>query len=759
MSGLSSEVDITVEGKIAPRANTSATTTILAVGVTERGPIGSARLTTSFEQWKQIYGGWTLNGRAMIAAVQSAYDNGAKRVRTSRVTHCTTPGDPGSTTSAPGELTIQSEEDAPTAGAVVSASQPYDLEPSWQLVLAFEAGGDQTIGPVTATAASVESAAEPFNFDDAQTIVVDGISREIDTGEFGDINNATAEEVKAILDPFFLANSIPLGCVLTTGNTKVKIQTTQRGSGASFTLAGTALAALGGTWTAGTKTGTGNVANVDAVTAAEVAAMTAPTNGAVSAAGGAVTYTSATTSGSSTAQIKNTSTAAMVTALGFDNAVHSGSDGTPVDTWTLFGKTDGAYLNDVNVDVYAASSGDADSRNVFFSRNGTVLERWFNLSSDPVSTRYFVTVLNDADTGSNLVRAEDLVGDDDPYTMGLAPAIGSHGPFTGGDDGLAGLTDADYVGAKASSLLATGIYVFALGEESGNILIVPGRATSVTQNGMITFCVTYRRERLFAILDPPADATAEEMVTYVTQTANLYLSTRCAAIYYPNVLVANPDPAVYGAGATIEAPPSGALAGLCARVAAAKVGGAFDHPAGPAAPYLPRGVLGFATTTGEAPSKDDRDLMFPYNINFVSRESKLPIFVDGARTLDMEGEFGSVGESLGVMFVQGNLEPALARCRHRGISQTTLDQERDTCVQFFVELTRAGAFASRDPKQAFVVDFGKIGEGLNLPSVGRARKTVGAVAIATAKPNEFIVVGLSEDTRAFDAELAAAQQV
>jgi phage tail sheath protein FI len=390
------------------------------------------------------------------------------------------------------------------------------------------------------------------------------------------------------------------------------------------------------------------------------------------------------------------------------------------------------------------------------SRNGTALERWFNLSSDPASLDYFVSVLNDADSGSDLVQAEDLVGDDDPYTVGLPPAVGTQGPFTLGDDGLVGLADADYVGAKASSLLATGIHVFALGEERGDILIVPGRGTSATHNGMITFCVTTRRERLFAILDPPQSQTAEQMVTYVSQTANLYLSTRCAAIYYPEVKIANPSTEVYGAATTITAPPSGLVAGICARVSAAKVGGAFDHPAGPAAPYLPRGVLGFATSSGEAPSKDDRDLMYPYNINFVSREERLPIFVDGSRTLDMEGAFGSVGESRGVIFFQKALEPALARCRHRGISQKTLDDERDTTTQFCVELTRGGAFASSDPEEAFVVDFGKFGEGLNVPSVSRARKTVGAVALATAKPNEFIIVSLSEDRRALDAELAAA---
>lgn len=753
---LSSGVEFRIKDSAAPAANVTAPTVCLAAGITERGPIGVARLTTSFEQWKKIYGGYTLNNRAMITGVEQFYANGGTFLRTSRVTHCATPGDPSSTTSAAATLAIPSAASAPSAGFVETASQPFNLEPGWQLILAFDAGGDQTIGPVTATAASVESAAEPFVLADAMTIIINGITREIDTGEFVDIGNARAEEVKAILDPFLLANSIPAGALLTTGDTKVSLQSTQRGSGASFTLGGTMLAALGGTFAAGTITGTGNVANVDSVTAAEVAALAVVTNGTASAAGGKAKWTSATTGALSTAQIKNTSTAAMVSALGLDNAVHPGSSGAAVDTWQFDGKTDGAYPNDVETEVLAATSGDALSRNIRFVRAGVVLERWYNLSADPASPDYFVTRMNDAEAGSDLFAATDLTGSVDPYVVGLPPAIGTHGPFTGGDDGLVGLADSDFIGAKLAGppVTATGIHVFALGEMSGDIIIVPGRGTSATHNGLITFCQETFEEKLFAILDPPQDQSPEQMVEYVTTTAALFDASRLAAIYSPEILVANPAPGVYGDGATIVAPPSGTVAGLCVRVDRAKIGGPFDHPAGPALPYLPRGVLGFATPTGEAWSKADRDLMFPKNINFISRELGTPIFVDGARTLAMSATFGSVGESRGVIFVRKQLGGALTRLRHRPITEQLLVEERNICVEFLNALTRNRAFASTDPQEAFFVDFGP---ELNTPSVARQRMTVGAIGLATAKPNEFIVVSLTEDTRALQAELAAAQ--
>lgn len=753
MSALSPEVEFEVRQGSGPRVPTTAATVALAAGITERGPFGT-RLTTSFEQWKKLYGGYTLNGQRMATAVEQYYANGGRFLRTSRVTHFATPGDPTSTASVAGTLPVPSAASAPSAGYVESAVQPFNLEPGWSLVFAFEAGGDQTLGPVTATAASVESAAEPFVLSNGMTFTVGGATKTFSSGEFVDVGAATAEEVKAALDPWLLANSVPAGVTLTTGNTKVKLQSTKRGSAAAFTIGGTSLSALGGTFTAGAKTGTGNVADVDAVTAAEVAAMVTPTNGSASSTAGRARLTSATTGTSSTAQVKNTSSAGFVAALGLDNAVHPGSSGAAVNTWRLDGKTRGAYVNDLTVEVRAATNGDALSRNVFGVKNGTVLERHFNLSSDPASARYFVDVLNHPETGSDLFTVTDLTGNDDPYAVGLPPAVGVHGPFTGGDDGLVGLNDADFVGAKASSVSGTGIYAFDVGEESGELLLVPGRGTSVVHNGMLAFCAEARGGRCFALLDPPQGLTAEQMDVYVTQTSAIVQSTILGAVYYPELLVANPSAEVYGASPTVTAPPSGTVAGLCARVDAMKVGGPFDHPAGADSRYLPRGVLGFATATGEAPSKADRDLLFPHNVNCVSRETGLPIFVDGARTLDVEAAFGSVGESRGVIFVRKQLGAALRRKSHRPITRELLDEMRDLTVAFLLELTYAGAFASRVPAEAFYVDFGP---GLNPPSAARARRTYGEVGLATAKPNEFTKVYIGEDRRALTAELAAAQ--
>ena len=71
--------------------------------------------------------------------------------------------------------------------------------------------------------------------------------------------------------------------------------------------------------------------------------------------------------------------------------------------------------------------------------------------------------------------------------------------------------------------------------------------------------------------------------------------------------------------------------------------------------------------------------------------------------------------------------------------------------QFLLAQLNVGAFATRDPRTAFYVD---VSEALNPPSVVFANELRLKIGIATAKPAEFIVIEVAQDTRALEAELA-----
>lgn len=739
--------DISSDAQVESRSVTEC----LAVGITERGPIGEAPLCTSFEAWRKIYGGYTVESRPMCAAAKAYFDNGGARLRTSRVTKMGEPiGDPSTTAAVKGTLDILTPSSAPFAGSTQSAVEPFNLEPNQTIDVAFETGGTQSF-TVLASAASVETTnAGPYALSNGQTLVVNGVTRTILTAEFANIAAAEPAELVAIYNTLFLANSMPLIATVTSAGTKVTITSIQRGTGASFTNGGgTADAIIG--YVAGTTTGSGNVADVDTVLAVEVAALCSPlTDGTVSGASGRVTFTSATTGNLSTAQVLSSSTAD--TPLGFDNAVHSGGTGAAIPTWQFDGKTHGAYANELTFRFRAPTTLDPLAATLEILRNGAVVETWLDLSADPASERYFVNVLNDEALGSDLISATDLIGSPDPYVVGQRPNYATQGPMTGGDDGLAGIGDADFIGAKEGDELATGLYVFDLGDTPGTLLIMPGRATPVCDQARITYCAVNRRRLTFNIFDPPDGYTPSQVVEYVQTTALLYDSTTLGAIYYPNLLVANPSTSVFGAASTISCPASGVVAGLAARAEGAKPGGAFTHPAGPRDEMRLRNVLGFDTPNGASPSAADCDLLFPVNINPIKRENQGPIFVDGARTLQRGGTFGTVGESLGVIFVKRSLEVGLAPFRHENITEELLKREAVVTRSFLIDLTQQGCFATRDPKTAFFVDFGP---ALNLPSVARNEETRGRVGLATAKPNSFIIVQLGPDTRAQDAALAA----
>jgi phage tail sheath gpL-like len=209
---------------------------------------------------------------------------------------------------------------------VASDAGPWSLANGDTLVVAFNAGGDQTF-TISAAAAAVESAADTYTLSNGMTLTVkidaQATAQSIAflTAEFVDIANATAEEVAAVIN----AKIVGATATVTSGGTKVTITSDTKGTDSHVEVTGgTANAELAFSTTEAD--GTGNVADVSAVTAAEwVAIMSAITNGTAEDSDDALLLTSATTGASGTVQVKAASTADD--EMGFDNAVHSGTTG------------------------------------------------------------------------------------------------------------------------------------------------------------------------------------------------------------------------------------------------------------------------------------------------------------------------------------------------------------------------------------------------------------------------------------------------
>lgn len=747
MSGAASEVRHVEEQSSNPNLTTVAATVLAIVGIAERGEIGSSVRCASFTEWQKKFGGYTANNLDVVAAVKGHYDNAGDGavVEFVRVVHCTTPGDPTTKASAKATFDLNTALAAASAGYIESANaQPFALAHGDTLVCKIDAGGELT-GTIAATAAARETtASETFALVNGQNITVKidrGATQTIAflTSEFVDIGAATAEEVAAVISAKITGARVSV----TSGGAKVTITSDTKGTGSHVEVTGGTAAALN--FAAAEVNGTGNVANVAAVTAAEIKAILDAIpfvpGATVSTPGGKVRITSNTTGADSKVQVVASSTADD--EIGFDNAVHSGSSGAAVGTLRATGKSDGTYAHGVTMQVAAASSGDATRFNFYVLVGGAVKERFVNASMDATDDRYIITLVNDTNNGSDYITLADLAASPVDY-----PAIGTFGPLAGGNDGLAALADADYTGGTTANG-STGLRCFDAVDI--DLLIVPGRATSAVHNAMITYCEVTKAGLVFPILDIPAGYSAQQAADYVETTASLYRLSEFGAIYWPRVKIANPSKAIYGNADTVVVAPSGHIAGVYVRNDVRKVGGTFEQPAGfDAGIGVPRNVLGFETD--EVLKKSARDIVCAKNINPISRERGTPIFIDGTATLKDNGNWPSVGQRRGVIFVEKTMVTGLAIFRHRNLNASLYEREANTAEEFLLELTRNGAFKSAKPSEAFFVDFGA---GLNNSITQRARTSYGRIGLATSEPNTFIVLMFTPDTRALQAELAA----
>lgn len=712
------------------------------VAITEKGPVGSSVLCTTFDQWERIFGGDIANGDGCNSA-RGFFAEGGQHLYTVRTVHYTDTSTPATKQSAAATIDLLTGATAPSAGSSLGVNiGPWNLNPADTLVITID-GGSPATATFDAAAAARTSGAENFVISNGQTLLVavDGGSVQTVTfltGEFVSIGAATAEEVAAVIN----AKLAGASATVTGGGTTVTITSDRRGTGSIINVTGgTANGVLA--FTTGALAGTGDVSNIDAVTFSEAKALIeADVAGCtVTSAGGALRISSNTTGGSSTVLVGASSTADD--EFGLDNATHTGSTGTAQNTLTIPAKYDGAYGNSLQARIAAATNGEAAAFDFFVIRNGVIVERFPNLTMDPEADRYIETIINDADTGSALIEAIDLA------LTGTAaerrPANATSALLTGGNDGLSGLVDVDFVGSSAGK---TGLY--GLDKVSTlSILLVPGRATSAVHNAMISYCEVWRKGQCVTLFDPPANMSAQDVIAYVETTASLLGSSEYAAIFWPRIQVLNPSSAVYGSAQLITVPPSAIVAGVIAR-GDQDEGGVYKPAAGTDGRGTMTSCLGFETD--ETLDERQRDLIFPKLINPLTTDEGLPRYIDGARTLKNTGNFPYLSERRGVIYIEQSIKRGLEFARHRN-NDESLRAEIDRTVRLFlIGEMKKKAFRSMNPDTAFFVDFGR---GLNPDSVVFAGKVKGRVGLATQKPAEFINLAFSQDTRALEAELAA----
>jgi hypothetical protein len=711
-------------------------------GIAKRGPILTPTLVTSFDEYVSIFGSYDANSD-MTLAVEHFFRNGGTQAFITRICHFTLITDPTTYTAVKSTRSINDRGGAAAPAIHNSTDGPWHMSPGDHFDLDFDNAGTQ-VATIAATAASIQNGpAEPFNLVGLETLTVKVNNGYVQTvvfqaGDFAIGGAATAEEVAARIN----ADLVDAHAIVTAAGTKVTIVSDRLGTGSKIEVTGgTANVVL--IFAPGVVSGTGNVSDTLAVTPAEVAAMITilpPLAGGTAVVVGLKVKLQSLATGL-LAEVEVVGTTVQRTPI-FTIGVYNGSASGINPTLRVDGKYPGTYADSVSIEVKAPTSGNTDEFNLEVKESGVLKEVFPNLSMTDADTNYVEEIVNDPDTGSNLISCTDL---DSPATPPAdLPALGTY-TLTGGNDGLAGLVDNDFIGSQAGG---TGLYAFDGVQDIAIGPMCPGRCTNAVQNAQVDYAQA--RGTMFCILGPPAGLNKQQVVTYVSVTASLEGKSEYGAFYWPRVKVVNPDTTIYGNGSDITVDPCGMIAGVCARTDGAFPGGVYHAPAGIEYGYL-TGCIGFETD--DVLKEPTRDYVAPHRINPLTTFPGTVKFIDGHDSLKGNSNFPSVPERRGVIYIEQTIKRGLEVYRHGYNDALARQSVNQTVTAFLLTQMYVRAFRSRDPATAFYVD---TSTQINPPSEEFAGRMNVKVGLATNKPNKWIVLTFSQDVRALQEEIANA---
>ncbi len=263
----------------------------------------------------------------------------------------------------------------------------------------------------------------------------------------------------------------------------------------------------------------------------------------------------------------------------------------------------------------AASQDPVNSFDLTVRHKGNVVEVFKDLSMDESAANHVELAVNDK---SDWITTRDLSA-----TTGLAtdrPATGTYTLF-GGNDGLADLSDIDYMGDPSQH---TGFYAFDE-IDALNILMAPGVTTAPVISGAIAYAES--RKDLIFIADTPIGIEPQEAVDF-RKGQGLYshaaFNSSYAALYYPWVEITDPM-----TGKKKLVPPSGAVAGCYAR--SDQKTQVWYAPAG-----IDRGRILNALSVAYKTSRGERDVLYPEGVNVIAVFPDTGINIWGQRTLQSQ---------------------------------------------------------------------------------------------------------------------------
>ncbi|MHB9131139.1 MAG: phage tail sheath C-terminal domain-containing protein [Armatimonadota bacterium] len=288
---------------------------------------------------------------------------------------------------------------------------------------------------------------------------------------------------------------------------------------------------------------------------------------------------------------------------------------TPKDTLKVFALTPGTWGAKLSVTVQDGTAHPTTEFTLLVKEGEQIVEIFPDLSMDESAANHVELALNER---SAYLTVDDL--DSTSAAPTDRPASGTY-LLAGGNDGLVGLADTDYLGDAG---VHTGLYAFDA-IEALSLLCVPG----VTTAAVITAGVSYAdtRKDLIFLADTPYALTPQDAVQFRKGTG-MYthpaFNSSYAALYYPWLKISDPL-----TGKAKFVPPTGAVAGVIAR--SDQMAEVWAAPAGKS-----RGRVAYVLGVAYAANQSERDILYPDGINVIAVLPDSGVTVWGQKTLQAQ---------------------------------------------------------------------------------------------------------------------------
>jgi hypothetical protein len=262
-----------------------------------------------------------------------------------------------------------------------------------------------------------------------------------------------------------------------------------------------------------------------------------------------------------------------------------------------------------------------------------------------------------------------------------------------------------------------------------NILCLPG----VSDAGILQDADSYCGERrAFLLVDPPKTTVKPDAMAALAASSSLPKSKN-AAVYYPWIKIADP----LNNGKLRETAPSGAVAGLYARIDSAR--GIWKAPAGTEATLTGAQGVAYVLTDGE------NGTLNPLGVNCIRSFPVYGVIAWGARTLrgadQMADEWKYVPVRRTALYLEESLYRGLKWVVFEPNDEPLWAQIRLNVGAFMQNLFRQGAFAGKTPREAYFVKCDRETTTQNDVNLGIVNILVG---FAPLKPAEFVIIKLQQ---------------